>query len=119
MSGNGLQAVVPCEPTAGLDPQATHREVQLVVHDDDTGRVAYAVATNQLPDGLARLIHEGLREGDGHPLTTDANLTRQGQLLGTTQQATMAFGQHCNGVGTHVVPRAVVVASGVPEADDQ
>ena len=89
------------------------------MHDDDTGRVAHAVATNQLPDGLAGLIHKGLREGDGHPLTADANLARQGQLLGTTQQTTMAFGQHGNGVGTHVVPRAVVVVSGVPEADDQ
>jgi hypothetical protein len=31
----------------------------------------------------------------------------------------MAFGQHDNGVGAHVVTRAVVVVSGIPEADDQ
>ena len=67
MGLDGFQPVVAGRPTALLHPDPARRQVELVVHDDQPGRVLDAEAPQQRADGRSRVVHVGAGHGQGHP----------------------------------------------------
>ena len=70
----------PGEAAARLDLERAHREVELVVDDDDLLRLD-AVAAGQRGHGEPGVVHVGERHGERDPHRADAALAGAGPLL--------------------------------------
>ena len=98
--GDGTQPVVARQSPAGLEPHRARRQVELVVHDDDGGRVLDAEARGQAAHGETGLVHVGRRDGQRHPAPGHGRHGDPGRhaLLGP-QGDPVALGQQLHRVG--------------------
>ena len=71
MRGDGAQAVVPGQAAPGLEAHRAGGQVQLVVHDDDVGRLVDPEPPRQRAHGYARVVHVRRRDGEGHAPAAD------------------------------------------------
>jgi len=89
------------------------------VHDDEAVQIIDAMAPHQRRDGQARVVVEGLREGEGGPARSDADLAGQRALLAKPEATAVATGQQLDRLSTGVVTAARMLLAGISQTDDQ
>jgi hypothetical protein len=114
-----LETVVTRGAAADLDPHPSDGKVELVVDDHEAVQIVDSVAANQAGDRFAGEIDVGLRKGQRQQLAVDANLGRQGALLGLLEAATVSLCEQRDSVGAEVVTRACVFLARISEPDSE
>ena len=96
------------------------RQVELVVHDDDGGRVLDPEARGQAAHGETGLVHVGRRDGERHPVAGHGGHGHpRGHAFLGPQRHPMALGQQVHRVRPRVVQAAVELGARVAQPDDQ
>src|SRR2546421_6117877 len=112
------QPVVTRRAASDLHLDAAEREIELVVGDDDRGRVRLPEARG-LRHRLAARVHERLREDDGEMLAPRAPRAQHGvPALLIERDAELARGFRGD-AEADVVPGTFVLVARVPEADEK
>src|ERR671914_1925596 len=113
---DGLQAVVAGQPApeASLDP--AEGEVDLVVHDDHVLRI-HAECSHGGADGLAGVVHVGLRQEHAHarPAGAGAAVGEEAGVLLLRLRQPPALGSQRRHLEPHVVARAGVAIARIAE----
>jgi hypothetical protein len=100
---------------AHLDPHRARCQVELVVHDDDGGRIVDPEPLGQTAHGQSRLVHVGGRDGQRHlrlPEVTER--ARACTPFSARSEAPCLWPQKLDGIGAHVVQRPANSAPGFP-----
>ena len=118
---HGAQPVVPGQAAPRLEPHRARRQVELVVHDHDGGRLVDPEPRGQRAHGRPR-TRSCRSSGRPAPPAGRASVTtrRPGlhALLGPQRRA-VALGQQLDRVGPGVVQAPGELRSGVAQPDDQ
>src|SRR5688572_28444152 len=111
-----LEAVVPGDAAALLEPRDAGLEVELVVHHQDFLRLDAEEAGQHL-HRLPAQVHEGLRQQEPGAAGILADQRLELRVLAQREAARLRKALHQPEAG--VVPRALVLRAGVPQADNQ
>ncbi len=106
-----------CQAPAAAGLQSSRLQIHLVVHDEDRVRLELE-ETHRRTDGPARLVHErlGLQQPDAMTVQSQLReLAGELPLPRRTVPARELLDDH----PAHVVAVAGVLATGIPEADDE
>ena len=113
-----LEPIVPGSPSADFDLDASYREVQLVVDDDQSLQILDAITLHERLSGATRIVHVCHRERDDDSATVETDFRRE--CMGTphrTESLSGAGSDHLDGVRTHVVPGLLELRAGIAEPE--
>jgi hypothetical protein len=120
MGLDGTEPVVAGQPTARFDLKAPDGEVHLVVNDHQPGQVFDAETAYEGKDRQSRLVHVGLREGQGQSFPVHPGLGHERAFPpGQLEPLTSTTGQQGDDVGAGIVPGPGELRPGIAEADGQ
>ncbi len=114
-----LQPVVAGEASSDLHPHAAHRQIELVVHDDDPPRILDAVTADELRDGLSGEVHVGLRERERDVLLAPLHLGDERLLLRSLQRGAGALCEQRDDFSAEVVAAASILLARIPQSHDE